>query len=336
MKKIVLALSILFLFSCKDKNGSSTSTSKSESSKTENTQQNQSLKKSDLPVSIKQDDKGLYHFKYNLEKGKTYPFNTKEIQIQTATSHGESHTIKEESIDNMDFTVIDIVNGKYIIRVNLKNKKVTTSADGKSATLDTNGAAPANPDQVKMWKVYKSLSGSSFTMELDSNGNVSNIKGMENVYNKIKTDLKKELSGKQLDDFIKIVKQGYNPELFKKQFEQVTVKFPDKGLKIGEEWVNDPKNKGKGYNKLTKVDDNYAEISLVGIIPPKEDSQKQGNVTYSVSVTGSQKGKIIIDNKTGWIHKANLDLIMTEKQSATDGKQTQEMTRKMENHSYIN
>ncbi|MDR1877922.1 MAG: DUF6263 family protein [Flavobacteriaceae bacterium] len=289
-----------------------------------------------IETGIYKDKDSLYHLKYVLETGKTYLFNTKEVNKQTITFRGKSQSITQESHDPVSFTVLGIKDGKYTLQVNMGGKKVITKADGQQSVFDTKGKKPEEPNQAKMWMIYKAISEVTFTMDMDVYGNVTNINGMDAIYSKAKSSLSGELKGKELDDFVNAFKQGLNPETFKAQFEASVMKFPAKGLKIGEKWNTDPSLKNLGYNQLVKVDENTTEVIVQGSIPPKSDSKVNEGVTYKISAKVSQNGKIIIDNKSGWISKANFTATVTETRTAVKGEESEEIVQKTVNTTYIN
>jgi hypothetical protein len=202
--------------------------------------------------------------------------------------------------------------------------------------FDTNGKKPGDPDQAKMWKIYRAISNVTFTLDMDIYGNASNIKGMDAIYEKAKLTLQSELKGKDLDDFINAFKLGLNPNTFKDQFERSIMKFPAKGLKIGEKWNTQPEMKDRGYNQLIKVGENITEIHLQGTLPSKKDSKVIEGVTYKLSVNGNQSGKVFIDNKSGWISKANFSMNITETKSASKGNDSEKVVQKTVNSTYIN
>jgi molybdopterin-binding protein len=50
-------------------------------------------------------------------------------------------------------------------------------------------------------------------------------------------------------------------------------------------------------------------------------------MSHSVSLEGNQNGTIRIDANTGWILGSNLKLNTTEKESLSDGKQSQTLSK---------
>lgn len=343
MRKIIFAYSLLlFLTACKNEEKSKLI----DNSNIKNTQKNKNqtqISTSDknssskiIETGIYQDKDSLYHLKYNLEVGKTYSFNSKEINKQTITFRGKSQSMTQETYDPINFKVTDNKDNKYTLEVKLGGKKIITKAEGKEFTFDTQGKQPTDLNQARMWKIYKAISEVSFTVDMDVFGNLSNIKGLDAIYTKAKNSLSGDLKGKQLDDFVLAFKKGFNAETFKTQFENSMMKFPAKGLKIGEKWNNDPSRKNQGFNQLIQVNDQSAEVKVQGIIPSKSDSKVIDGVTYKISVKGSQNGKIIMNKNSGWISNASFNITVTETRSAKKGNESEQVIQKTENNTYIN
>ena len=75
------------------------------------------------------------------------------------------------------------------------------------------------------------------------------------------------------------------------------------------------------------MENGKAEIAVSGTIPSKSDKQSKNGMTHSMSMSGSQSGKIIIDENTGWVLNQNLSVKTNQKESLSDGKQTQSMSK---------
>ena len=74
---------------------------------------------------------------------------------------------------------------------------------------------------------------------------------------------------------------------------------------------------------LAKVEDGIAEITIKGGIPRKAKTQSKNGMTHSVSIEGVQTGTIKIDANSGWILGSKIQMNTTEKESLSDGKQSQ-------------
>jgi hypothetical protein len=118
----------------------------------------------------------------------------------------------------------------------------------------------------------------------------------------------------------------------KEQFSKNILILPAKGAKIGEQWVENEKMSADGKVNLkttytlTSVGNGVATISIKGGIPNKTEKQSQGGITHSMSSELAQNGTITFDQNTGWIKNQNISVKTTQKESMTDGKQSQSMT----------
>ena len=85
----------------------------------------------------------------------------------------------------------------------------------------------------------------------------------------------------------------------------------------------------KNTFKITDLNKNgIAEIAIKGGIPKKSESNNQNGVAHSISLDGSQNGTIRIDANTGWILGSKLNMITTQKETFSDGKQSQVLSKK--------
>ena len=133
-----------------------------------------------------------------------------------------------------------------------------------------------------------------------------------------------------------------NEKMIKEEFSKGINILPKKGVKIGESWTEtdnitpDGKVKSSVTYTLAKVENGIAEISIKGGIPLKSEKQTQQGVTATISIQGTQQGNITVDQNTGWIKKSTLNIKTTNKQSMTDGKQTESITQTSDSTITIN
>ena len=180
-------------------------------------------------------------------------------------------------------------------------------------------------------------------VKMKENGEVISISGINDLYAKIEkavSPLIKDAKAKKA--FIEQFKQGFNEKLIKEEFSKGINILPKKGVKIGESWTEtdnitpDGKVKSSVTYTLAKVENGIAEISIKGGIPLKSEKQTQQGVTATISIEGTQQGNITIDQNTGWIKKSSLNIKTTNKQSMTDGKQTESVTQTSDSTIIIN
>jgi len=333
MKKITaLALIAITLVACKKETKTITRVDP-KTGKTETVTVEVSSEEAAKPKAIS-DSSGIYKQKFILEKGVTYPLVSYQREIQSLnTPDGKTMSGTTETTDEMSVTVNDFKDNVYDLTLNMTGKRMSNSANGKTLVIDTKQAAPKE-DALKMdYLVSKGLAGNKLNVKMDAQGNVKSVTGFDAVYN----NLKKAIAGtvkdtKQQDAFIQSFKAGFNEAMMKEQLSKNLKLLPAKGAKIGDKWTDSEDIvPGKVKQNLTftlvKVEDGKAEISVTGVIPSKNDKQTQNGMTHTMSLGGSQTGKIIIDENTGWLLNQNLSIKTTQKESVSDGKQTQSMSK---------
>ena len=334
MKKLTaLALIAITLVACKKETKTITRVDP-KTGKTETVTVEVSSEEAAKPKAIA-DSSGIYKQKFILEKGTTYPLVSYQREIQQLTSpDGKTVSGTSETTDEMSITVNDFKDNIYDMTLNMVGKRMSTTANGKTVSIDTKKPAPKE-DNLKMdYIVSKGLAGNKLNVKMDTYGNIKSITGFESVHN----NLKKAIAGtvkdtKQQDAFIESFKAGFNEEMLKEQLSKNLKLIPAKGTKIGEKWTTsediDPSGKLKQTLTFTlvKVEDGKAEISVTGVIPSKSDKQSQNGMTHTMSMGGSESGKIIIDENTGWLLNQNLSVKTNQKETLSDGKQSQSMTK---------
>jgi len=333
MKKITaLALIAITLVACKKETKTVTRVDP-KTGKTETVTVEVSDEEASKPKAIA-DSSGIFKQKFILEKGVTYPLVSYQREIQSLnTPDGKTMSATTETTDEMSVTVNDFKDNIYDLTLNMVGKRMSNSSNGKTVSIDTKQAAPKEEALKMDYLVSKGLAGNKLNVKMDAYGNIKSVTGFDVVYN----NLKKAIAGtvkdtKQQTAFIESFKTGFNEAMMKEQLGKNLKLLPAKGAKIGDKWTDSEdivpgKVKQNLTFTLTKVEDGKAEISVTGVIPSKSDKQTQNGMTHTMSVGGTESGKIIIDENTGWLLNQNLSIKTNQKESVSDGKQTQSMSK---------
>ncbi|CAM3003482.1 hypothetical protein DRF59_17515 [Chryseobacterium flavum] len=279
------------------------------------------------------DSAGIITQTFKLEKGKTYPLTTYQRDVKTMTDpQGKSITATSESTDEMNFTVNDIKGNVYDMTLNLVAKRSSQSAQGKTIVVDTKLPIPKEDDLKMIWNINRALTGNKLTMKMDTKGNVISITGFDAVYTKISNaigTLIKDANEKA--SVIASLKETFNEKVLKDQFNKNLTIIPKKGAKIGEKWTTTENADASGAIKVTSnyvlksLGNGAAEITVTGGIPKKTEKKTQGPITHSLSSELAQNGTIKFDQSTGWITNQNINVVTTQIETISDGKQSQSM-----------
>ena len=334
MKKILgIALFTVALVACKKENTKTITKVNPETGKTE-TVTVEVPAEEEVKAAIV-DSAGIFKQKFYLEKGKTYPLIAYQRDIQNvSTPDGKAVSGTSESTDEMTVTVNDFKDNVYDLSVNLVAKRNSTSANGKTVVSDTKAAAPKEEQLKGMYTINKAITGNKLAMKMDVNGKIISVTGFDPIYTKIATALSGLVKdAKQRTEIVGNFKKGFNEATIKEQFEKNLKIIPAKGVKIGEKWTASEDIIPGGDLKLTstyaltKVEGGKAEISVNGNIPTKSDKQSKEGITHTMTLGGSQTGKIIFDSNTGWILHENISIKTNQKESISDGKKSQSMSQ---------
>lgn len=289
----------------------------------------------ELPKLAITDSAGVYKLSYHLEEGKTYPFTTVQKDVTTIKDPtGKSVSGTQEIKDEMSFKVNDFKDGVYSITVNLIGKSVKSTSNGQQVVIDTKGNEPKEEQFKAMWILNKALSGNQLEMKLGENGEIRSITGFDAVYSKVDKAMAAVIKdAKQRAQFLTNFKQGFGEAILKEQYSKSLNILPKKGVKIGEQWSESENISQDGKIKLTttyqldKIEGGEAVISVSGGIPKKSNSEKNGEMTHSMSVESTQKGSLHIDARTGWMKTSTQTMNTTQTESISNGKETQTMTK---------
>jgi hypothetical protein len=291
------------------------------------------VKEMSAKAAIK-DSAGIYQQKFNLEKGKTYPFTTYQKETLSAVSpDGEKQSKTTESTDNVTFTVNNIANNIYDITINFVSKKTSQTAQGKSVSIDTSKPAPTEESLKNKWTLDKAMVGNKLSMKMDNQGKILSITGFEPIYEKITKTINALTKDAQIrKGLLAESKSGFNEANLKEQFSKNILIIPKKGTKIGEKWTVSENASPDGKIKLTtnyilkKVENGVAEISVAGGIPNQTQKQSDKGITHSISSEFSQNGSLKFDVNSGWIINQNINVKTTQKETISDGKESRSMS----------
>lgn len=284
-------------------------------------------------AALKKAEDGSYTFRYNLKKGETYPFSLKINMNQNMSDGTNSQKATSSRTTEVSYFVEDVVNNKFKLKATFKGFSESFSSPQGNMSYNTSSGQPADKDVAQSWKIYKALTGESFQMEVDNKGKVLNVTGLDKVSSSVQSKLKKDFNADEQKLIADLLKGTLNSEAIKMQFEETLNIFPDKPMKIGEEW-DDSQNISegpiKGTNKVTRkfksIDGNKATITVNGTQNVNGKDTQQG-VTMSMSNNATLSGSIDLDLSSGWIKKVNLTKSETVKQTMEGQGQKQTMTQ---------
>lgn len=294
-------------------------------------------------TAIQKNEDNTYDFRYNLEKGKTYPLTLTVKGVHTASDGKQNMKMSNENKKTIEYTVKDVNNGIYTLEVKSKRySEKVTDPQGKTISYDTNAAKPADKDIAFTWTIYKAMVGKPYTMKIDQKGKVLSVDGLETIRKQIENSVKNQLSAEEQKVISEVLKGSLNKEAISAQFQETMNIYPDKKLKLNETWTDSQKiDEGpmKGSVNLTRalanVDTNNTKITVKGT-QKMSGSESQQGMKMSANGNADVTGTILIDTQSGWINNVSLTKKETLKRTLEAQGQKQTMTETVTTTTMVN
>jgi len=293
--------------------------------------------------AIQKSEDNTYDFRYNLEKGKTYPITLAVKGVHTASDGAKNVKMTNQSKKTIEYTVKDITNGIYTLEVKSKQySEKMTDPTGKAISYDTNSAKPTDKDVAFTWNIYKAMIGKVYTIKVNQKGKVIAVDGLDAIRKQIESSVKGQLSAEEQKFVGEMLKNSLNKEVISAQFEETMNIYPDKKLKLNESW-SDKQTIDQGGMKgnsdltrtLTNVDTKNTKIAVKGTQSMKGSESQQG-MSMSANANADVSGSIMIDTQSGWINNVSLTKKETLKRTVEANGQKQTITETVTTTTTVN
>lgn len=258
--------------------------------------------------------------KFNLEKAKTYEYeivwdmDQKISDQDTKISLGGIYSV--EVIEEKDG--IKMLTGMY------KSFKLYMKMAGLEMDIDSE--KPVEPiDQAElkqnpmgmMSRIFSAIKGKSFSMQVDEEGKVLSVTGFDQIINGM-------VDSTGADENAKLqirasLRDQFNEQAVKDQFAQIFTIFPNKKVKVGDNWEKHLQTGGKVPAKFLTV---YTVKQIEGDHVTLNAKSNISSVGGEMLVTGDQTGTLLVDSKTGLVLNAEFDQLMDTKVQGFDVKIT--------------
>ena len=247
-----------------------------------------------------------YTLEYNLEKGKTYNQNMVSVTNMKMNTMGQDINMVMTMEMGFQYDVLGLNNGVYDVRTSYRKIKSNMSSPMMSLNIDSD--SPENSTDKALGDIFKSLTGVPIDLQLTKQGKVISVKGIEKLVEKINA-----ISNPQ---YKMMVDQQFSEKAIKATFEQMAPYFPSKPVAIGDSWDVNTTVNSSGFDIISKmkvtlkqVKDNIATLDCTGTLTTPEGGaviNVQG-MDAKASIKGNQVGNILMDMKTGWITRSEIN-----------------------------
>ena len=180
---------------------------------------------------------------------------------------------------------------------------------GPTGTTEYDSTHP--PHEIPpMAKGFAGLLGQKFTMQVAQDGKISEIKGIDEMYqNMLKVlDLPE---GPQRDQLEKTLKAQFGEKSIKDSMDQLLSTYPERPLAVGDSWTKHSLV-SMGFpmiidntTTLTARDNGVAHLKIHSDIKPNSGAppMKIGDFTMAYKMSGEQNGTLTVDEATGWMKR---------------------------------
>jgi hypothetical protein len=231
-------------------------------------------------------------FIFNLQKDRSYAYTIEWDMTQQAAD--DTSVVRVSSAYQLD--VIDIDDDIRTITTTYKNMQVGMNMMGVDIRVDTRQPfADSTEDHLEIpelvSRMFYALKGNSFTMKVNTEGKVLEVKGLDQVEAAIVNSL--GLPEEFKESIQLMFRQQFNEKNIRDQFERVLFIFPGKAIKQGDTWDKVTESGGVSYNShytVQSIEGDHTTLQLKTLIRSDQDG---------VTMKGEQSGILKVEKKTG-------------------------------------
>lgn len=250
--------------------------------------------------------------KLQLEKGETYSMSTLAEMDITQQIMQQENKIHNVVAGNMEFEVQDFVDGQYKMKVTYTSLGMVMSmpATNTYIAVSTDSAKqnPASPLEPIFKKMFDSMIGKSFSLDMSQYGTVSNIQGMDVLYNSM-VEAFPELPQAAKEQIIAQAKKNFGAKALKGNIEMLTAIYPEKPVNVGEQWSSNIKMEAamnsdiQATFALDETTADYLQISGKAKIEadPNSPYVDMNGMSMQYLLNGEYSSSLKLDPETNWI-----------------------------------
>ncbi len=241
--------------------------------------------------------------RYNLKVGETYGLKQFTIQNIEQSVSGIPQNVKNTFNGDVVLTVKDKTDDVYTGEIIFESMLFKMESAMGNMTFDSGEETPdmANP----LNKTFSIIVGHPFQMTFDNRGNIIEVKGFEEVSNKIVAAFgDNPQQGEQME---KALSGQFSNENMKQSLGSMLLVYPKEKVKAGTKWSNKTKviqpipiNNTINYN-IESVDKERVIVSGTGTMnTPEGHTKEEMGMIQHFNLNGNLSISANIDVRTGW------------------------------------
>jgi hypothetical protein len=298
MKKLCFAFIVLMLASCADeKTPKEAAAAKDSASMHEVTDTVDGTKAIDtVKTTVATIGDGAIPLKFNLRVGKKYDYQIKFDLTQQAPNRQMTTTMDV----NYDLAVVGESAGMKTIQITYDRLAMIMNMGGQKMELNSDmDIKEAQGPLGMVGGIFRAMKGKSFTMKVNSEGQIKEVKGFEEIGEAVVEEFKVAEGTKE--SLKNNFKNQFNEKTARESFSNSFDIFPDKPVKVGDSWKKTANTSvGIAQKMVTtytvkEIKGNRVTIDAVSDMQLK-DSSKTG-----------QTARLIVDARTGLVTRGTFE-----------------------------
>ncbi|MBK7560018.1 MAG: hypothetical protein IPI68_00475 [Chitinophagaceae bacterium] len=247
--------------------------------------------------------------KFNFEKGKGYDYEMiinmdQEILGQTMKMDMATYYSMDVSDDDGNTKTISSSIDRFKLNMEVAGMNIEVDTD-KPFPESGNGDDEKDPVK-KMNRLFGAIKDQRFSMKVDAEGKVQEVKGFENMAESVVDSL--NLTGEQRDKMMKQFNDQFSAKNIKEQFERVWYIFPNKKVKVGDSWQRNTETGGTLGGMYTST---YTVAEIEGDMVTLEEKTKVESQEEKMKLKGEITGTLVVDSRVGLVVNADQEMKMT-------------------------
>ncbi len=246
---------------------------------------------------------------FNFEKGKGYDYEMMMDIDQKVM--GQPMKMGMSTYYSMDVTEDD--GNMKTLTTRFDRFKMDMNVAGMDMTVDTDKSATADDDKNPMQmvnRIFGAIKGQQFTMKINKEGKVEEVSGFKEMASAIADSM--HLDEKERAEMIAKFNQQFNEEGIKGQFERVLYIFPNKEVKVGDNWEKSTSVTGQMGGKYRST---YTVKEIEGDMVTLEEKTKIEGEAEGADMDGKVSGILVVDSKSGLVVNADQDVVIDIKKN---------------------
>ena len=234
---------------------------------------------------------------YKLSKGEVFTIKQEAVQTITQELDGATHELTNTINGILEFEVLADNDSLYDIALTFKDLNLLMTSSIQGELMNVN-AKEIDPENMQL-QIFNSLLNRPVQMVLAKTGAILEVNGGDSLVLKMAeaSGIEDEFS---LNMMKKSLEKEFGSEALSSSYEQMTFIYPEKEVRIGDQWKNTYSGKLNSKNIWTLQERTSENASISGTADIEMDVTE---LATTMKLSGSQETQITTDLQSGFIQK---------------------------------